>query len=130
MAAEGLGVLWGLARTRIEVALADGVAVCAIVWCAAVTHSTIAVGPSSPLFVRAVHHPLPEGAHPADSFADIATTLRRIAPTEPIGVAFVFGPAYRALDLGFEARFVQMLSLIHISEPTRQLASSRMPSSA
>ena len=40
------------------------------------------------------------------------------------GVHFVFATGRHHVDVA------QILSLIHISEPTRQLASSRMPSSA
>jgi hypothetical protein len=111
LAAEGLGVLWGIARTRVTVALADAVCVAAIGWCAAVTWSTVIVGPAAPLFVRAVHHPLPEGVHPNGPFHDIAVTLRARAPVEPVGIAFDLGPMFRVLDLGFPARFVELDAL-------------------
>ena len=69
----------------------------AVVWCGLVTWSTLFVGPGAALHVPAVHHPLPEDAHPAGSFDDIAATLRATEITEPVAVAFVWGPLFRIL---------------------------------
>ncbi len=111
LAAEGLGLLWTVARGRLGGALADGTAALAVVWCGLVTWSTLFVGPGAALHVPAVHHPLPEDAHPAGSFDDIAATLRATEITEPVAVAFVWGPLFRILDLGIPARIVELDAL-------------------
>ena len=125
LAAEGLGVLWTVARGRAGRALADGTAALAVVWCGLVTWSTIFVGPEAPLHVAAVHHPLPEGAHPAGTFDDIAITLRGSEITEPVAVAFVWGPLFRILDLGIPAEIVELDALPEGSPPPRLVVAPR-----
>ncbi|MEM9381737.1 MAG: hypothetical protein AAGB93_17410 [Planctomycetota bacterium] len=125
LAAEGLGALWGLARHRAAVAVADAVAVLAIVWCGAVTWSTLFTGPTAPLYVGRVHHPLGEGLSPRRPFHDIEVTLTRLEPDAPVAVAFVWGPAYRALDLGYEAQFVELDALPPDAQPPRLVLAPR-----
>ena len=111
LAAEGLGVLWAVARGRVGRALADGAAVLTVAWCGLVTWSTLFAGPSATLYVPEVHHPLSPDAHPAGSFDDLAVTLRAAEITEPVAVAFVWGPLFRVLDLGIPARLVELDAL-------------------
>ncbi|MEM6671770.1 MAG: hypothetical protein AAF726_02940 [Planctomycetota bacterium] len=125
LAAEGLGFFWGLARTRLATALADAAALLAIGWCGAVTWSTVFAGPDALLHVHAVHHPLAEGAHPSRPFLDIETSLRALEPTEPVAVAFVWGPAYRILDMGLEAQFVELDALPADAEPPKLVVAPR-----
>ncbi len=125
LAAEGLGVLWTVTRGRVGRALADGAAALAVVWCGLVTWSTIFTGPDAPLHVSAVHHPLPEDAHPAGTFDDIAITLRGAEITEPVAVAFVWGPLFRILDLGIPAELVELDALPEGSPPPRLVVAPR-----
>jgi len=125
LAAEGLGVFWTVAQGRAGRALADGTAALAVAWCGLVTWSTIFVGPEAPLHVTAVHHPLPEGAHPAGTFDDIAITLRGSEITEPVAVAFVWGPLFRILDLGIPAELVELDALPEGSPPPRLVVAPR-----
>lgn len=108
LAAEGLGVLWALGRSRGGRAFADAIAFLAIGWCAVSTYATFMAGPSHPLFERGVHGDLPEGVHPRGTFQPIAEALAQLAPTEPVAIDFVYGPAFRVLDLGLPAEFVSM----------------------
>ena len=125
LAAEGLGVVWAVARGRAGRALADATAVLAVVWCGAVTWSTLFVGPAAALHVPAVHHPLPTTAHPAGTFDDIAITLAATEITEPVAVAFVWGPLFRLLDLGLPARIVELDALPEGTPPPRLVVAPR-----
>ena len=64
---------------------------------------------------------------------DVASWERLRPILESVAAVSDSGPCVAHCGLGSAGHFVKMvhnLSLIHISEPTRQLASSRMPSSA
>ncbi|QDV09404.1 hypothetical protein Poly30_49620 [Planctomycetes bacterium Poly30] len=125
LAAEGLGVLWALGRSRGGRAVADAIAIGAIGWCAVSTYATFMAGPTHPLFVRGVHGDLPEGVHPLGTFQPIARALRELAPTEPVAIEFTYGPAFRVLDMGLPAEFVPLLQRIEDGRPPKLLIGPR-----
>ena len=70
LAAEGLGLLWTVARGRLGGALADGTAALAVVWCGLVTWSTLFVGPGAA-------PPCPRGPPPSPRGRPSRRLLRR-----------------------------------------------------
>ncbi len=131
LAAEGLGVLWALARHRGARALADAAGLLALGWCATVTYATFFSGPSHALFVRGVHGTeLPEGVHPMGAFAPIAQALRELSPTElgpdgAVGIGWNFSPRFRVLDLGMRSEIVSVEQRIKDGDPQRVLIAPR-----
>ena len=76
-----------------------------------------------------VHAPWPDWLHP-----DVAAAYERLGIHEPYAhqVAALNAPRHAIVATGTASgkSLVYQLSLIHISEPTRRLRGSRMPSSA
>ena len=112
LGAEGMGALWTISRTRVSGAFSDAAIVGAVLWCAAVTWTTVFGAPSSQLFVHEAHGDLPANAGPMETFYDIQASVDQVRATDPdasVEVILDEGPRFRLADRGIEAAYSSTL---------------------